>query len=508
MKYSFNLQLFAKQKTSTSTSSTGGSSTTGGSTSSTTGSSNSTTTGSSSSTTTGSSQTSSHSTGGSSGSSQTVSGATGKVEAQTQAMRDQMMGGYNQGDKVTDTYNRLQATLDQKPGFQSQYESKLNDLYNSIMNREKFSYDFNADAMYQMYKDQYAKSGKTAMQDTIAQANAMNGGYGSSYSQTAGQQTYQNYLQQLNNMIPTLRDQAYQQYKDEDSRLMQQYNLTNDAYNREYGQYRDQVSDWQADRGFNQSAYQDERNFDYSQFTNDRNFWNQEYWAEKNAQQTSNSTNKSTNWSDSKSNTTSNSKTDTTSQSNTSTSSSSNTNSTNWQDGKTWNNSNSTSTYNGTGTSGSSSYNSLYDDKTNTGYQPYDRSSGWYDTVTNNMALSVGKDTKIDPTEASKYSSAGANEGGHSVIVDRNSAPFNINRNGNLTKMSDKDVIEMAQLLKQDIASDPDNQRAIIQDYQKGLGLTDAEMEWVLEFGRNNLNKNKKIDWQSNNYVAPWETYR
>lgn len=233
------------------------------------------------------STTRSHTEGGSHSESYGKTWLSGEVEDNTQQHRDKYNTDYQQGDKVTNAYDRLQQTLDKKPGFQSSYEDKLNSLYDSIMNREKFSYNFNADPMYQMYKDSYTQQGKRAMQDTMGQQAAMTGGYGSSYAQTVGQQTYQGYLQQLNDRLPEFRNMAYQQYQDEVNADLQKYNITSDAYNREYGQYRDSMSDWQSDRAFEQGNYQDERNFDYNQFANERNYWNDEYWKEK-AAETSN----------------------------------------------------------------------------------------------------------------------------------------------------------------------------------------------------------------------------
>ena len=526
MKYNFNLQLFAligSQKNQggtknnidngkssgsssgsssggSSSSTTGGSSTVGGGSSSTTGGGTSHTIGNQHSTTTGSSETVGSQQGGSHSTGTTVTGATGTVDANTQAKRDQALADYNADGKVTDAYNRLQATLDQKPGFQSQYESKLNDLYNNIMNQSKFSYDFNADAMYNMYKDQYTQNGKRAMQDTMAQQQAMNGGYGSSYAQTAGQQTYQNYLQQLNDMLPTLRNQAYQEYQDEQNRLLQQYNLTNDAYNREYGQYRDAVSDWQADRGFNQGMYQDERNFDYSQYNNDRNFWNQEYWNERNAQQTSNSSSDSTNWSNSKSNTTNRSETDSTSESTTDSTNWSNTNQSSWQDSTNWSNTNSSHWTNSDKSTSSATKTVPETKMEQTAKADVKNEHYWGDSIPDNLGEGIRADSKVDASKANKYT-------GTTNIAARNAGAFNINPNGNLSNMSDGDLIEMAGSLKQKIADDPQNRDQIIQDYQRGMQLTNAEMEWVLRFGQNNLYNTQS--WSNkNNSSNPWMNYR
>ncbi len=287
----FELQLFAKGGTSSTTSTRGGSTT------------------DSSSHTEGGSSTSSHTEGGSHthGESDTnaeggshsysygKSWLSGEVEENTKTHRNAYNTDYEEGQKVKDAYQRLQDTLEQKPTFQSKYEDKLNSLYDSIMNREKFNYNFNEDQMYQMYKDNYTQQGKQAMEDTLGRAQAMNGGYGSSYAQSAAQQTYQDNLQKINDAIPTFRNMAYEQYLNEGNEMLNKYSITSDAYNREYGQYRDDVADWQADRSFNYGMYSDERNFDYNQFAQERNYWNDEYWKER-AQETSNYQITDTNW--------------------------------------------------------------------------------------------------------------------------------------------------------------------------------------------------------------------
>ena len=46
------------------------------------------------------------------------------------------------------------------------------------------------------------QQGKQAMQDTMGQAAALTGGYGSTYGQAVGQQQYDAYLQNLNDEVP------------------------------------------------------------------------------------------------------------------------------------------------------------------------------------------------------------------------------------------------------------------------------------------------------------------
>ena len=68
-------------------------------------------------------------------------------------------------------------------GYQSKYKDQIQGLYDKIANRKDFTYDVNADAMYQQLKDQYIQGGRMAMMDTMGQAQAMTGGYGNSYAQ-------------------------------------------------------------------------------------------------------------------------------------------------------------------------------------------------------------------------------------------------------------------------------------------------------------------------------------
>lgn len=150
-----------------------------------------------------------------------------------------------------------------KPGYSGTYDQQLKDIYDKIMNREKFTYDAAKDPLYQQYRDQYVLQGKQAMMDTMGQAAGLTGGYGSTYSQSAGQQQYDAYLQKLNEVIPELYGQARQAYEDEGSRMLQQYQLTGDLRDTEYNRYKDALDQyWQnvtyqtgrADTAYSQGA--------------------------------------------------------------------------------------------------------------------------------------------------------------------------------------------------------------------------------------------------------------
>jgi hypothetical protein len=182
--------------------------------------------------------------------------------------------------------------------YTNPYSTQISDLLNSIQS-SKFNYNFNADPLYNQYKEQYQRQGQKAMMDTVGNVSALTGGYGNSYATTAGSEAYQGYMQELNNKIPELYELAYNKHNND---LNNNYNLLN-AYGNErdfgYGQHRDSVSDWQYDNEFAYGQYRDDTsdyqfntNFDYDKYrdTVGDSQWEKEYnLAKKNSSSSSSS---------------------------------------------------------------------------------------------------------------------------------------------------------------------------------------------------------------------------
>ena len=230
-----------------------------------------------------------------------VTAYTGKVSDNTQSHYDAATQDYVQSQTVTDAYNKLNELTN---NYSNSYESQLDDIYNTIVNRGSFNFDMNTDTFYNQMKDSYTAAGQSAMQDTLGQASALTGGYNSSYAQTAAQQSYQDYISQINDNLMDIYQMEADQYEQETQDLYSQYSMTKDMYDTDYNEYIN-------DRDYYYNLYNDERDFDYTQYTNDRDYWTDEYWNEKMAEQTTTSSS-TTNYSDwSNSNTTSH--TDTTS---------------------------------------------------------------------------------------------------------------------------------------------------------------------------------------------------
>lgn len=180
---------------------------------------------------------------------------------------------YQESDAVKQAQAMLQQQISKKPGeYQSQWQSQMNGIVDQILNRDKFSYNVNEDALYNQLKDQYVQQGQMAMMDTMGQAQAMTGGYGNSYAQSVGQQAYQAHLQQLGDRIPDLYQMALNQYLMEGNALNDQFAILGTQEEQDYGRYQDQMSQYYNDLEQAYNRYDTERDYDYGQYIDDRNY--------------------------------------------------------------------------------------------------------------------------------------------------------------------------------------------------------------------------------------------
>ena len=145
----------------------------------------------------------------------------------------------------------------QPEDYTSGFEARLQELYDQIAGREAFSYDLEEDEMYKRYARLYAAQGAAAMEDTMGQAAALTGGYGSSYAQAVGQQAYDRYLGELASLVPELRQAALAEYTQEGKALTDRYGLLRQQESAAYDRWQDTVAQWQKALAQAQSEYDD-----------------------------------------------------------------------------------------------------------------------------------------------------------------------------------------------------------------------------------------------------------
>ena len=219
---------------------------------------------------------------GSTGGGFTQSGNTTNAQSVADAYRDKVVELSNQTDIIDQsTKDALNTPLTLSSAYmealnytnslreklnsgRTSYTDRINEMMDKIQNRDEFSYDVESDMLFQQSLASAMASGKTAMQDTIGQASALTGGYGSTYATSAGNQAYNAYIQDAYENLPEYYQMAMEAYQMEGQEMYNQlgmlkdadateygrlydawnvnYTTTQDMYNREYGAWQDSIN--------------------------------------------------------------------------------------------------------------------------------------------------------------------------------------------------------------------------------------------------------------------------
>lgn len=187
---------------------------------------------------------------------------------------------YKPSSQAQNAQNQLTKWEQNKPGeYESAYGQQIEDLLASVLDREEFQYDISSDPLYQQMKEQYMVLGNRAMRDTMGQAAALTGGYGSSYSQTVGQQSYEASLSGLQSLAPQLYELAYQRYQDTGADMRENLSLLQALEEAAYGRYRDTVGDYYTDRDYYAGRADEWYDRDFSQYESALAAWQKEQEA-------------------------------------------------------------------------------------------------------------------------------------------------------------------------------------------------------------------------------------
>lgn len=181
---------------------------------------------------------------------------------------------YQKSDEVKNAENKLVDWEKASPNdYESKYSAEIDGILNDILNREKFSYNLNADPLYEQYKEIYTQNGKRAMMDAMGEASALTGGYGSTYAVAAGNQAYDEYLNELNSVALDLRDRAYEQYGDEGDKLFEDIALLRSLDGDDYEKYLNELERYYKDGEYLLERLTAMSDAEYEQFLQSVDAW-------------------------------------------------------------------------------------------------------------------------------------------------------------------------------------------------------------------------------------------
>lgn len=149
-------------------------------------------------------------------------------------------------------------SYDEAPTYENAFAQQQKDLLDRILNREDFAWSKETDPQWSSYKKSYLREGDRATANALAKASAASGGRPSSYAVNAATQAGDYYATKLNDVIPTLYQQAYERYLDEYNMKLKDLNAVNQQEQLDYAKYLDRLGQFNTDRGFAYQNYADD----------------------------------------------------------------------------------------------------------------------------------------------------------------------------------------------------------------------------------------------------------
>lgn len=156
--------------------------------------------------------------------------------------------------------------------YDDPYRGDLDRQREAIENRDPFSYDYREDDLYKSILSQKEKEAQKAYNDGYAQLSRQFDGDIPVNMINKLLTTKGEIIDQADSYIPQLWNLAYSKHQDEGNKMMQDYNLTQQAAAEDYDR-------WRSDRDFIISGIENEysrdkydKEFDYQKNTDERNF--------------------------------------------------------------------------------------------------------------------------------------------------------------------------------------------------------------------------------------------
>lgn len=155
--------------------------------------------------------------------------------------------------------NKLSAVESQKPkAYDAKDGAAADSIARELSLTKPFSYNPETDAAYAARKKIYTENAENAMNDTMAKASALTGGYVNSFAQSAAQREYDRVMSEFESVIPELYNAAYERYRDGIEDRFDLLKSYRDSDNDKYSRYADSVKAWQDARDFYYNIIRDD----------------------------------------------------------------------------------------------------------------------------------------------------------------------------------------------------------------------------------------------------------
>lgn len=179
-----------------------------------------------------------------------------KANAYANSIRRQS-GSYTGGDDGSGYYFTQNIKNKERPVYKSSYADEIDEIYDEIADRDKFTYDIDSDPLFTLYKRIYEQAGDMAYRRVLAEKSAKTGGMANTNAISAASQAKAYYNNQLAQKATDMYNDAYNKYTDETENLYKKLGTLRDLESDEYEKYINDSSAFESDRAFEYTKFSD-----------------------------------------------------------------------------------------------------------------------------------------------------------------------------------------------------------------------------------------------------------
>lgn len=156
------------------------------------------------------------------------------------------------------------------------------DLTQQLADRPAFSYDPENDPLWQGVKASWLQGARRSMSDTLGRASALTGGYASSYAQSTAQQSYDQQLFRLAELLPDYYDRARSAYDKQGKALEDAVGQALGIYDQDYRAWlnQQQQARWEREQTADEAAQAAKLDQWEREFAADNDRWAAEFAQE------------------------------------------------------------------------------------------------------------------------------------------------------------------------------------------------------------------------------------
>ena len=191
---------------------------------------------------------------------------------------------FKQSNTALAMQNDIASFQNAAPIYSDSYANQLGELYSKIKNGSAAEYSPENDIAYRRFADEYRALGALAAAQSIAQAQGLTGGYGSTYAADAASGAVQSAQAMAESTQPMFARLAREAQIASDEVLKNMFEAAKSARADELKDYGELAKAYKNQFDLAVKRYADQNSFEYEKYKANREFWDKQYQNELDAE--------------------------------------------------------------------------------------------------------------------------------------------------------------------------------------------------------------------------------